>query len=147
MIDKKQAAIIALAILQYKVLKHGMDLRPKEFDQKIKRFAALFKCSEEQVREFYTQFLLPSTLKGCGLFTHVQPAPAMNDLEEKIAITTVMDECFDSTKHIGDEIRRICSYKSTLILPAKIMSLAHFIINERLKREFGRDFTPEEVKI
>jgi hypothetical protein len=46
MIDKKQSAIIALAVLQYQAQKRGMELRPGAFSEKMERAAKQLKCSK-----------------------------------------------------------------------------------------------------
>jgi hypothetical protein len=143
MIENKQAAIIALAVLQYQVKKRGMELRPINFNEKMESAAKKLKCDKRDCVDFYTKFLLPSNLEGCGLKTGLQVNSAMNAQEEKLAIAIVMDECFDSTCNIGKTIENI--YKNSMVSYEKLASLATFVINERLKREFGKDFVPEQI--
>jgi hypothetical protein len=88
---------------------------------------------------------LQSNLEGCGIKIDFKPSPAMSDQEENLAIKVVMDECFDCTCNIGKTVENIA--KNSTVTFDKVASLAQFVIYQRLKREFGKDFVPEDVNL
>lgn len=140
---KQEAGLIALRILQYKVGRSGLELRPEEVNSKIEKVMRLFGFSRETVTDFVSKHILPHAIRGCGLACDEQetePTPQ----HCMIAFETIGGECFSNISNLSNEIRRITS--ATGLDVKKVSSLAHYVIHKNLRRELGADFVPEPIE-
>lgn len=140
---RTEAGLIALRVLQYKVRRNGFELIPEKFRQKMERYAILVGSSREEVTKFFEDHVLPEVNRGCGIGKNVTlPQPSNRDCLWALAI--VSKEYLASTKGLKDEIGRICDIMGLKF--HEVASLAHHIITENLKREFGEKFVAEKIE-
>ena len=140
---KTEAGLIALRVVQYKIRKNGFEFRPEVFENKVRKFSLIMGCRLEEAREFFKKFILPEVLKGCG----IEPNPsAIQPTEQEClwALKVVCADYFNCVSSLSDEVRRICDAMGLNYQQAA--SLAHHIVTQNLRREFGEKFEPETIE-
>jgi hypothetical protein len=139
---RTEAGLIALRILQYKFGRRGLDMRSMEFERRVEKMTKLIGCKPHETISFFRTYLLPSVLQGRKIESNpVTPEPSDEDCF--FAFKILSGEYFVSTAGLREEIQHIC--EAMKLDFHKVASLAHLIINQNLKREFGKDFAPEEI--
>jgi hypothetical protein len=131
----------ALVMLQYKIAKSGVDLRPTEFDEKITREAQRINCPREELLAFYRRFLIPEVLKVCKLDLkpeHTTPS----EREGEISYRLLRLLYFWNLNGLRKEVR--CISDSTPLDFEQVAAITLDIVSHHIKMQFGEG---EHVKL
>ena len=109
-LTEKQIGEISLLILQLKMRRRGLELKPDEFTLGAAREARTIGCTSEELLDFGQKHILPHVLSACGMKV------ATNDLsltltgrEAEIACKLLEEEFFWNLKGLRQEIQQLWS--------------------------------------
>lgn len=139
----------ALIILQFKIARQGIDLRPGEFAQYITKNAQRIECPREELLVFFHKFLVPEVLRGCELNAS-RNVSVSSEQEAKIAFRLLKMGFFWDIRNLREEAYRIA--EKTPLEFHVVAAIIKFIAVRHLNDEFGegdaikleiRDVSPE----
>lgn len=96
-----------LIILQFKARRNGMELTPEIFQAKIIKCAQLLGATREEVLDFYTKFVIPEVMLGCGTKIEGYSPKEPTEREAWIAARILKIEYFWDLKNLRREAYNI----------------------------------------
>lgn len=123
-----------LTILQYKIRRNGMELRPEVFEQKVQKVSRLLNAQREEIVAFFKKYLLPEILVGCNLGPKGH-SPNPNEREAWIAYRILKIEYFWDLRELREEARSITN--KTPLSFEEVAAIAAFIAHKHVRDQFG----------
>ena len=134
-LNKYELGKKALTILQCKIKRNGMDLRPDEFARKVTKLSQLIDCPREEVISFYEKFLIPHVIRGCQMKTTRFDESAPSEEEARIAYRVLKIDYFWDISDLREEAQHIVD--KTSLKFEEVAAIAIHIAKKHLKNEFG----------
>lgn len=138
---KYELGVTCLTILQFKIHRNGMELRPEMFEQKVQKIAKLLNLAREEVVFFFKKYLLPEILAGCNLGARTK-YPEPNEREAWLAYRILKIEHFWELQDLRTEVRRIVDRTSLDF--EDVAAIAIHIAQKHVCDQFGEG---DDVKL
>lgn len=78
-LDEKHAGEVALQILQYRYSRRGVELQSRKLDEMLGTLAKKSGFSDDELRSFFLNKIVPATLKACDSGKHTKGWATLED--------------------------------------------------------------------